>query len=161
MWAQVDGGAAASAVSPLGHGKEAQPYLRLPAIFPPSPRTLLLSLPHCLFWQIPNSRAHMFRAFFFFLAYLQGRVKVQADSCDLINEGDTWGWLSCVGRGAGLETASASSWSVLREWGPGQPCVMDLYNGGTGGTVEVMKGGSWRNSVTGSRLLSQNGNPVS
>lgn len=33
--AQVDGGAAASAVSPLGHRKEAQPYL--PSIFPPSP----------------------------------------------------------------------------------------------------------------------------
>lgn len=54
-----------------------------------------------------------------------------------------------------------SSWSVLWEWGPGQPCMMDFHNWGTGGTVEVMKGGSWRNNVTGSRLLSQNGNPVS
>lgn len=50
------------------------------------------SLPRCLFRQIPISRAHMFRPFFFFFkAYLQGRVKVQADGCDLINEGDTWG----------------------------------------------------------------------
>lgn len=54
-----------------------------------------------------------------------------------------------MGRGAGLETVSANSWSVLWEWGPGQPCMMDLHHWETGGTVEVMKGGSSMGLVQG------------